>query len=126
MLLDTSHENAPAECRSGLREFVRSLSKRNVIVFVAANHGVSRRVVPKAHGAFALAVLESFDARGRSRPMLDPSAPMTLDDFQDAVVSRVKELTGRRQFAACYVPETLSPRVFLFEPNRPETLAKAK
>ncbi|MDB5351610.1 MAG: repeat-containing protein [Planctomycetota bacterium] len=126
LLLDTSHEKAPAECREGLTDFVRSLSKRNVITFVAANHGVSRRLAPRGHGAFAQAILEVFDARATSRPLVDSARPMTLDDFQDAVISRVKELTSRKQFAACYIPETLSPRVPIFEPNRPQNLAEAK
>ena len=124
LLLDTSHEKAPIECRRGLTDWVRSVSRRNVIVFVAANHGASRRVI--GHGAFAQGILDVFDARAQARPWVDPSRPITLDDFQDAVVSRVKELTGRKQFAACYVPETISPRVPIFEPNRPQSLAESK
>lgn len=126
LLLDTSHEKAPAVCREGLTDFVRSLSRRNVIVFVAANHGASRRIATRGHGAFAQAVLDVFDARARSRPWVDHARPMSLDDFQDAVVSRVKELTGRKQFAACYIPATLSPRAPIFEPNRPQSLADAR
>jgi hypothetical protein len=126
LLLDTAHERGPDESRTGLTDYVRSLSRRNVITFVAANHGVSQRVPTKRHGAFAEAILEVFDARARSRAWVDPKSPMTLDDFQDSVVARVQELTGRQQFSACYIPETVSSRVPIFEPNMPRTLADAK
>ena len=126
LLLDTSHERAPEECRKGLTDWVRSLSRRNIITVVAANHGASRRVTPMGHGAFAQAILDVFDARARSRPWIDLKRPITLDDFQDAVVLRVKELTSRKQFSACYIPETLSPQAAIFEPNKPQNLADAK
>jgi hypothetical protein len=125
LLLDTAHPKGPADTRTGLTNYVRSLSRQNVITFVAANHGVSQRV-STGHGAFAQSILQVFDARAVSRPWVDPSRPMTLDDFQDAVVARVKELTGRKQFAACYIPETLSSRMLIFEPNKPSLAADAK
>ncbi len=101
----------------------RALTRRGVIAFVASNEGPSRRAITSGHGAFAQAILDSTDPRGRSRTWVDPDRPMTLDDFRDVVLGRVSELTGRKQFAACYLPVTVSPRVPLFEPNRPEALS---
>ena len=63
------------------------------------------RKTPLGHGEFAEGVLESLDAREQSRPWLDPKRPVTLDDFQDAVVGRVKELTSRRT-----IRDVLHPR----------------
>lgn len=125
LLLDTSHENAPKECRAGLVDFVRSVSRRNVITFVAASYGVSHPT-NNGRGAFAQAILDVSNARATARPLVDPSKPMTLDDFQDAVVSRVLELTNRKQFAACYIPDKLSSSLLIFEPNRPRNLAGGK
>ena len=117
LFLDTSHEKAPKECRDGLTDFVRSVSNRGVITFVAATSGVSRPL-NTGHGAFAESILHVFDARARSRPLLDINKPMTLDDFQDAVLSQVLELTGRKQFAGYYPPYTISSNSLIFEPNK--------
>lgn len=125
LLLDTSHEKSPKACQAGLIDFVRSLSRRNVITFVAANHGVSHPV-NTGRGAFAQAILDVSNARASARPLVDPSKPMTLDDFQDAVIARVLELTSRKQFAACYFSDKLSSSLLIFEPNRPRNLAEGK
>jgi WD40 repeat protein len=117
LFLDTAHEKAPNECRDGLTDFVRSVSNRGVITFVAATSGVTRPL-NTGHGALAEAILHVFDARARSRPLLDINKPMSLDDFQDAVLSSVLELTGRKQFAGYYPPYTISSQSLIFEPNK--------
>jgi WD40 repeat protein len=122
LLVDAVHAGAPADWSPGLGEWVRDLTRQNVITFVASNHGPSERGL--GSGAFFQAVRESTTARARARPWVDPNESFTLDDFQAAVVQRVLELTGRRQNAFCYVPETL-PRLAPFLDARPSRVSLA-
>lgn len=116
LLLDGAHQPAPPSRRGALNAWARELTRRGVIVFLASQSGPGRRLEAEGQGAFAFAVIHAAEARSQSRPLLDPDEPMTLDDFQATVVDRVKELTGRRQFAACLLPETISPDLLLFDP----------
>ncbi len=119
LLLDGAHRPAPPEGTSRVNTWVRELSRRGVITFVASQSGPSRRLQTEGHGAFAQAVLTCMDALAQSRPLLGPDDPIALDDFVVTVVDQVKVLTGRKQFAACAIPETVSPDIRIFDPNRP-------
>jgi WD40 repeat protein len=120
LLLDTVHESTPKEWQSRMNEWARELWKRNVIAFVASNQGPSRRLAFRyRHGAFAQGILESLDATTQSRRWVKPDGPLTLHDFQEAVVDRVQDLTSRKQVAACYVPETLPSQTPFLRPPAP-------
>jgi WD40 repeat protein len=108
VILDGLHKSAPKAWGRGLDDWIRALTRRNVVVFVASNHGPSLRHL--THGAFAEAILGSDAARGQARAWVDPKLPATLDDFRASVTLSVERLTARKQHAACYIPETLSPR----------------
>jgi hypothetical protein len=101
-----------------ITEWVRDLTKRGVIVLVASKQGRSERLIQS--GAFAQAILDSVTVAGRSAKVGSPGAGIspTLDDFQAAVVNRVRELTGRRQFADFFPPEYLNwSDIRIFEPQ---------
>ena len=108
LILDGLHKSAPKTWGLNLDDWTRALTRRNVVVFVASNHGPSQRYL--THGAFAEAILISDTARGQARTWVDPQQPVTLDDFRASVILSVERLTTRKQHAACYIPETLSPR----------------
>jgi WD40 repeat protein len=114
LLVDAVHPRAPAAWDRGFREWVRGLSKRGVVTFVASNAGPSRRHVPELHGAFAAGVIAAPKARGQFRAWVDPASAFTLDDFRETVIRLVEDYTQRKQHAACYIPETISPRARLF------------
>ncbi len=126
LLIDSVHPGSPRECVQGLDAWVRSLSRRNVIVFVASTDGPSRRLDSQGHGAFAQGILDTFRTRAQSRSWIDAGQPLSLDDFQDTVCGRVLELSERKQFASCYIPETISPAMAIFEPDRPPLMAGKK
>jgi WD40 repeat protein len=126
VLIDGVHEPAPKGWNSVLQDWVRSLYRRNVVVFVASNFGPSRRYFPKAHGAFAQGILDAPSVRGQARPWVDAQSALTLDDFKITVVLRVKELTNLKQQAACYLPETISAQTPLFDVAKPKVGATDK
>jgi hypothetical protein len=118
LLVDALHENRP-DPRQGNRaanEWARDLYRRNVITFVASIHGPSQRVLSEAHGAFAQGILDVLNVRAQARLQADPKAPLTLFGFRDAVARRVLDLTGRRQHARCFVPETIPSQLPVFDP----------
>ena len=121
LLVDGIHENRPVAPQSprALSEWARSLYRKNVIMFVASVHGPSQRVAARGHGAFAQAVRDSLNVRGRSR-LIDPTpavdSPFTLFDFQDTVAREVLALTNRQQHARCYIPETIPSSSPIFDP----------
>lgn len=115
VLTDAVHPNTPPAWARGFREWVRGLGRHGVVAFVASNSGPGQRYVAGSRGAFAEAVIQAPTARGQFRPWVDPASAFTLDDFRDTVVRRVEELTRRRQHAAAYFPETVSPASRLFE-----------
>ena len=116
LLIDGEHEPSPGGPFPRLAEWARELSRGGVIVLLASEVGPSRRLAVEGRGVFAHAVITSAEARSQSRPTLDPDSPMTLDDFRVVVLDRVAELSARRQFAACLIPETISPTFPIFEP----------
>jgi tRNA A-37 threonylcarbamoyl transferase component Bud32 len=111
LLLDVVH-GEQAELHRGLNKWVRELfQRRNVIVVLASIRGPSLRSLPRGHGAFAEAVILALAESGTREPLRqDPQrrAPLTLEDFANALVARMSDLTGRQQFAQCYFPETVS------------------
>jgi hypothetical protein len=119
LLLDGIHDQLPVETRRDMNNWVRDLNRRGVIVLLASQQDASQ--TSGSLGAFAQAVLDSVTVAGRLRPQADPAAPPTLGEFQESVISRVSELTGRRQFAGFYHPEFLDrpDRIRIFEPQTP-------
>ena len=119
LLLDGIHDQMADQRRSPfITEWVRDLTKRGVIVLLASKQDPSERL--KESGAFAQAVLDSVTVAGRvARPRNpDGVTSPTLDEFQAAVVNRVRELTGRRQFADFFPPEYLNwSDIRIFEPQ---------
>jgi WD40 repeat protein len=121
LLVDGIHEKRPESPQAprALKEWARSLYRKNVITFVASVHGPSQRVVSKGHGAFAQSVRDSLNVQGRSR-LVDPNpsgdSPLTLFDFQDNVTRDVLTLTNRQQQARCYIPETIPSQSPIFDP----------
>ena len=126
LLLDSIHEGATRESLLAMKEWVRKLSRRNVIVFVASIEGPDQRLTDRGRGVFAAAVLDTFTARTQKRSWIDPNLPLALSDFQETVQATVLDLSGRKQFASCYVPETLSRSTAIFEPERAPFLAEKK
>ena len=126
LLLDAIHPGAPRGSMEALDTWVRSLYQRNVVVFVASTDGPGQRLLDEGHGAFAQGILDTFKTRAQSRSWLDPAQPLSLDDFQDTVCARVLEMTRRKQFSSCYIPETISPATPIFEPEKPPFLAEKK
>jgi hypothetical protein len=118
VLVDAVHPATPAEWGRGFREWVRGLSRRGVVTFVASNSGPGQRYAVASRGAFAEGVIQAPTARGQFRPWLDPATAFTLDDFKEAVIRRVEDLTRRKQHAAGYFPETVSPSSRLFDAGR--------
>jgi WD40 repeat protein len=118
LLVDGTHATLPKGWQSRPDDWVRELWNRNVTVFVASNQGASRRIREQVRrGAFAQGILESLDVPRRARLRDDPNGLVTLHEFQEAVVQRVQDLTGRRQVAACYVPPTLPSALPILDPN---------
>jgi WD40 repeat protein len=121
MLLDGIHDQLPGVSRrTAITEWVRDLTKRGVMVLLASKQDPSERL--NQIGAFAQAVLDSVTVAGRAARPGDAGGAVspTLDDFQAAVVNRVRELTQRRQFADFFPPEYLSySDIRIFEPQRP-------
>jgi WD40 repeat protein len=119
LLLDGIHDGLPALLQTRLlTEWVRDLTKRGVLVFVASKQEPSQKLAQS--GAFAQAILDSVSVAGRSARsgLLDSGASPILDDFQAAVVNRVRELTGRKQFADFFPPEYLNwTDIRIFEPQ---------
>ena len=119
LLLDGIHGGMPAPPRKPvLTEWVRDLNKRGVIVLLASKQDPSERLTQS--GAFAQAILDSVTVAGRAaRPgNPDRATSPTLDDFQATVINRVRELTGRRQFADFFPPEFLNWQdIRIFEPQ---------
>jgi WD40 repeat protein len=113
LILDGLHSSAPKGWGLSLDDWARALSRRNVVFFIASNHGPSQRY--RTHGAFAEAILGSDAARAQARNWVDPIQPATLDDFRASVVLSVERLTNRKQHAACYIPETLSRRALFLD-----------
>lgn len=103
ILLDVVHAGAPPAWDRAFGEWVREVCRRDIIPFVASNDGPSERLTTRAHGAFAEGLTSVAAASGSS-----------LNEFRTAVIRQVKELTSFRQQAACYFPETISPRSLLF------------
>jgi WD40 repeat protein len=128
LLLDGIHQQLPVAPKStGITEWVRDLTKRGVIVLLASKQEPSERL--SQIGVFAQAVLDSVKVAGRAARPGSPgeSTSPTLDDFQAAVVNRVRELTQRRQFADFFSPEYLNYsdiRVFEPQPAPSENLVK--
>lgn len=118
VLIDGVHEQADGSARpdSRVAEWARDLYKRNVIAFPASIQGPGRRLSSRSHGAFAEAIVNSLDARTRTRLPNTSGRPMDLDEFRDAVEQGVQRLTALQQFARCYIPPTLPARTTLFEP----------
>jgi hypothetical protein len=115
LLTDLFHRPLSRPKADGFKAWVRDLYKRRgVIVFVASKQGPSAR--RNTNRAFAEAVLTSLDVSSRSRLGIDPLGPVTLRDFKDTVIARVSEL-ARGQYADCYVPDRVSERVSIFEPQ---------
>ena len=118
LLVEGEHEPSPAGPSPQLAEWARTLSRAGVIVFLASEVGPSQPPdFVEGRGIFAQAIVTATEARSLSRPLLDPDAPMTLDDFRVVVLDRVAELSSRRQFAAGLIPETISPSIPIFEPG---------
>jgi hypothetical protein len=118
LMVDAVHETTPREWNARVTEWARDLWKRNVIAFVASSQGPSQRLAFRyRRGAFAQGILEALDVPTRARLWVDPKTPLTLNDFQEAVVQRVQDLTARRQVPACYVPETLPSQIPIFAPQ---------
>ena len=121
LLIDAVHPNAPESWNSGVAEWARALWHKNVIAFVASNSGPGERLgVRTRQGAFAQGILQSLDAPARSRLWANPDGPLTLGDFQEAVVQQVQDLTARRQFPNCYVPEIIPSQLPIFDPHPPD------
>ena len=97
-----------------MEAWTRTLYARNVVAFVASIHGPSRRHL--THGVFAESILRSLDAGSRGRLGVDSSSPLSLDDFQERVSLNALALTGRQQFARCYIPGTVSGSIPIFDP----------
>jgi hypothetical protein len=120
LLLDGIHDQLPGNLRSTvITEWVRDLTKRGVIVLLASKQEPSERL--NQIGVFAQAVLDSVTAAGRAARAGEASGAgsPTLDEFQAAIVNRVRELTGRRQFADFFPPEYLDySDIRVFEPQR--------
>jgi WD40 repeat protein len=122
LFLDGIHEPVPGLPRStAIGEWIRDLNRRSVFVFLASKQEPS--IPLNQIGAFAQAILDSVTIAGRVPRPGEPRGGVspTLDDFQAAVVNRVRELTQRRQFADFYPPEyfdrTIS-EIQIFEPQR--------
>lgn len=123
LMVDGVHETTPPEWHSRVNDWARQLWKRNVVAFVASSQGPSQRIrfpATTRHGAFAQGILESLDAPARSRLWVASANPLTLRDFQEAIVQRVQDLTSRQQVPACYVPETIPSRMAILssQPGR--------
>ncbi len=120
LLLDGIHEHMPAQLRMPLiGEWVRDLNKRGVLVLMASKQDPSQRLAEQ--GAFAQAILDSATLAGHAAAPGNSARgnSPTLEDFQAAVVNRVKELTGRKQFADFFPPEYLNwTDIRIFEPQR--------
>jgi WD40 repeat protein len=116
VFVDLVHEKRPASPRAQrmLNAWIRALYARNVVAFVASIHGPSRRHL--THGVFAESVLRSLNVRGEGSPSVGAPAPLSLDEFQERISLNALALTGRQQFARCYIPGTLSGSIPIFEP----------
>ncbi len=116
LLLDGVHKGEETSVDNWVRHLYRD---QGVIVAVASRYGVpSRRLPLRRHGAFAQAILESTTARAQVRPRVAANAPLTLGDFQEALIAGVAGLTERQQIAEVFLPETaMSPREPLFQPR---------
>jgi hypothetical protein len=116
VFVDLVHEKRPASQRGqrALNAWTRALYARNVVCFVASIHGPSRRHL--THGVFAESVLRSLNVQGQGRPSVGSPAALSLDEFQERIGLNALALTGRQQFARCYIPGTLSGSVPIFEP----------
>ncbi len=119
LLLDAVHEPSSPAWPSRVKEWVRELYlRRDVIVLVASNQGPGQRLDTYERGAFAEAMLQSLEVRGRSRPLVRPEEPITLDDLFATVETRVQELTSRSQFPIGCIPETISDQISILQPQR--------
>jgi hypothetical protein len=122
LFLDGIHEELPVKSRRDLHDWVRDLYKRGVIVLLASKQEKSVRLDQFQLGAFAQAILESITVVGRAGAAAGPATSPTLDNFQEAVIRRVEELTpSPHQIAGFYPPESLSrdeiARLEIFKPQ---------
>ena len=114
VVVDGVHTKTSPQWDTDVNEWVRDLvNNQNVIAFVASTKGPGREVREKGHRAFALAILNST----RSRPPRWQSGPYSLNDFRAVVREEVLGLTGRQQYAECFIPEKLDGKFAIIEPQ---------
>lgn len=120
LVLDGIHERGPQgyEENAQVMEWVRQLyGQQNVIVVLASNSGPSLRREADRLGVLTMAIVESMSVRGGLSLKQSPDGSLTLGEFQKAVEARVEQLSGRRQFAKCFIPRSISKQLTIFEPR---------
>jgi WD40 repeat protein len=124
VLLDGVHklETQPPRTLEDLNEWIRVLTSKGVLVFLASKQSPSWTFPADGLGVFAKAILESMSVGGQAGAAVGSSSP-TLNEFDKFVSNRVLELSERNQFTGFYKPEELQPserdRIRIFEPLPP-------
>ena len=118
VMIDAVHEVKVPGWDNEIEDWIRRLqAEARVVAFVASDHGPSSSV-GDGHRAFAQGVLDVLKARSAGR-VRKPSGVMTLFDAQRTVTDSVLTLTGRKQHAQCYIPESLPPQAPFLDPALP-------
>ncbi len=118
VFLDGADKSTPTLGEPDVNEFVRFLrDEQGVITFVASDQGPSDEFSVKDGRAFALAIQSAIVPSGR--PRTKPGAPLSLNEVDALIKENVLEMTGRKQRAGCYLPETLSGRFPFLDPRAP-------
>jgi len=118
VMIDAVHEVKMPGWENEIEDWIRRLqAEARVVAFVASDHGPSS---PNGNGhrAFAQGVLDVLTTKSAARPR-KPSDVMTLFDAQRTVIDTVLRLTGRKQHAQCYIPDSLPPQAPFFDPRLP-------
>jgi serine/threonine protein kinase len=107
LLLDVIHERPDGTLGPIIdekKEWVLDLvKKKGAIVIDGSDQGPSGVDNTREHGLFALGILDVF--QGLSRHSV-PEGQLSLEGFQKALVEGISDVSGRTQFARCYIPET--------------------
>jgi WD40 repeat protein len=116
LFLDCVHDVTEKGFKSDIKSWVRELqNERRVITFVASKEGPSEVDAQAGHGLFALGVTQAFNVVVAADKAQDQ--PYTLDEFANAMIQRVSNLSGRRQQAFCYMPRGIVPQSLFARPE---------
>jgi hypothetical protein len=117
LFVDGMHEGFADQRIQALNDWVAGLySSRSVITFLASKDGPSRSWPEGGHRVFAQSILDSPLER-TNNPNLRGDGPISLADFKSVVEKRVQQLSGKGQYAHCYIPEDFPPQMPIFAPR---------